>query len=59
MPRFRAARPTTIAAPPAPLDAELSLYDRRARALARVWPLLSTSIPTRDIVESYLAEVLP
>ena len=59
MRRFRAARPTTITAPPAPHEPELTLPERRARALARIWPLLSTSIPTHDLVESYLAEVLP
>jgi len=57
--RFRPARPATITPPP-PVenDVELSLHDRRARAFRRVFPLLSTSIPTRDLVESYLDEVL-
>jgi hypothetical protein len=35
-----------------------TIYAIRARAFARVWPLLSTSIPTREIVESYLADVI-
>jgi hypothetical protein len=58
MRRFRAARPTT-AVPAAARDAAaLTLLDRRARAFDRVWPLLSTSIPTHDLVESYLDDVL-
>jgi hypothetical protein len=58
MPRFRAARPATAVPAVAPDAAELSLHERRARAFARVWPLLSTSIPTTDLVESYLDDVL-
>lgn len=56
--RFRAARPTTAVPAAAPDAAALSLLARRARAFDRVWPLLSTSIPTSDIVESYLDDVL-
>lgn len=56
--RFRAARPTTAVPVVARDVAELTLLGRRARAFDRVWPLLSTSIPTRDLVESYLDDVL-
>jgi hypothetical protein len=31
--------------------------ERRARAFARVWPLLATSIPVEDIVEAYFDEL--
>ena len=60
MPRkIRLSRPDTsavavVAEPPV----ELSLQDRRALAFARVWPLLPTSIPTRDLTDSYLDDVL-
>lgn len=36
----------------------LSLEARRARAMERAWPLLATSVPTRDILESYLNDVI-
>jgi hypothetical protein len=55
--KFRAARPAQLVAAPDP-EVELTLFERRARAFRRVWPLLSTSIPTRDLVTSYLDEVL-
>jgi len=58
MPRFRPARPATLVVPAAQLDAERSLQERRATAFRRVFPLLSTSIPTADILSSYLDEVL-
>lgn len=57
--RRKPARPVTITPPPQlPSGAQLTLTERRARAMARVWPLLSTSIPTSEIVTSYLDEVL-
>jgi hypothetical protein len=36
---------------------ELSQLDRRARAFERVYPLLSTSIPTSQILASYRHEI--
>jgi hypothetical protein len=56
--RFRTARPSTAIPAPTHDDVELTLFERRARAFRRVFPLLSTSVPTADIVESYLDEVL-
>lgn len=53
-PRRRPADPIRIA--PAPLPDPLAV--RRAAAFARAWPLLGTSVPTADIVESYLSDVL-
>lgn len=59
MPRkLRLTRPPTSAVAIVPEPVELSLFDRRARAFARIWPLLSTSIPTRDLVDHYLDDVL-
>ena len=57
--RLKPVRPVTLVpAPPVPSAEQLSLYDRRARAAARAWSLMGTSIPTRDILSSYLDEVL-
>jgi hypothetical protein len=57
--RLRPTRPTTVVPTVVPPeDVELTLHERRARAFTRAWPLLSTSIPTRDLVASYLDEVL-
>lgn len=58
MPRFRAVRPVSAVPAAAAREHELTLSGRRARAFERVWPLLSTSIPTTDIVASYLDEIL-
>lgn len=58
MPKFRVKTATTVTPAPLPLGIEATLHERRARAFARVFPLLSTSIPTADIVTSYLDEVL-
>jgi len=52
MARRRPAPVTLVAAPAAD-----PLAERRALAFARVWPLLSTTIPTSEILESYLADV--
>lgn len=58
MPRFRPFRPALVAAAPVQLAAGSTLVERRARAFRRVFPLLSTSIPTADVLASYLDEVL-
>jgi hypothetical protein len=41
-----------------PEPVELPELDRRARAFDRVAPLLTTTVPTRHIVDSYLDDVL-
>jgi len=46
--------PVQLVAAPAPDP----LATRRALAFARAWPLLGTTIPTADIVASYLDDVL-
>ena len=59
MPKFRVTRPVT--APVAivrPEPVVLTLHERRAHAAARVLSLMLTSIPTRDLLDSYLDEVL-
>lgn len=43
------------ALPPAPVD---PLAARRAVAFERAWALLGTSIPTTDILSSYLDDVV-
>jgi hypothetical protein len=60
MSRWRAVRPATTEILPRETAAELplSLPDRRARAATRAWRLMATSIPTREILESYLDDVL-
>lgn len=37
---------------------DLTLGNRRRRAAERAWALMPTSIPTRDILDSYLTDVL-
>jgi hypothetical protein len=54
MRRRRAALPTTRLASPQ----GLSLPERRARAMERAHALMGTSIPTRDILASYLNDIL-
>lgn len=56
-PRKRAAWPSTRI-PPQPPAPALSLGDRRARAAQRAWALMATTIPTRDILASYLDDIL-
>ena len=59
MVRRRATLPTLppqVEAGPAQPVA-LTLADRRYRAQARAWALMGTSIPTRDILASYLSDV--
>lgn len=65
MPRFRVTKPSTAVVPRhagtwngAQLDVVMTLDDRRANAFRRAFPLLATSIPTADILASYLDEVL-
>lgn len=63
MKRLWATLPTTQAQPTSQTQTQpeaepLSLYDRRARAMKRAYPLLATSIPTRDVLDSYLNAVL-
>jgi hypothetical protein len=59
MPRFRATRAVSAVPAAAVREHELTLSERRARAADRAWLLLgTTSIPTTDIVESYLDEIL-
>ena len=53
----RKPAPITLAAP-APAKAPDSLFDRRARALTRALALFGTSIPTHEILASYLDDVL-
>jgi len=53
----RKPAPITIATP-TPAKAPESLYDRRARALSRALALFGTSIPTHEILASYLDDVL-
>jgi hypothetical protein len=50
-------RPDAVTLAPAPPPPD-PLAARRAAAFARAWPLLGTSVPTADIVESYLSDVL-
>jgi hypothetical protein len=50
----RRPRPVTLA----PRPVEDPQTSRRRAAFDRAWPLLATSIPTADIVESYLLDVL-
>jgi hypothetical protein len=60
MRRRRATLPTTQAQPasqPATQERD-DLGARRARAMERAYPLLVTSIPTRDVLDSYLNAVL-
>jgi len=55
--RWRATRPAQIE-PPRSWPAEsMTDVERRARAFARVYPLLSTSIPTAEILRSYHDEL--
>ena len=56
--RFLAARPSTAVPVVVADDVELTLHDRRARAADRAWLLMPTSIPTSDILASYLDDVL-
>ena len=56
--RWRAATPSTQLPELAQLPAGLSLEARRARAQQRAWALMGTSIPTRDILGSYLNDIL-
>ena len=65
MTRWRATRPTTEithtrAGEPVVvrhLGRDLSPDDRRARAFESVYPLLSTSIPTAQILDAYRREL--
>lgn len=56
--RRAATLPTTQLPQLAQLPAGLSLDERRERAAQRAWALMATSIPTRDILGSYLNDVL-
>jgi hypothetical protein len=62
MRRRRATLPTTslqLAQPQLATTVELlTVGNRRRRAADRAWSLMVTSIPTREILASYLADVL-
>jgi hypothetical protein len=53
-PRRRPAAVTIVPPTPGPDP----LAQRRALAFARAWPLLITTVPTADIVATYLDDVL-
>jgi hypothetical protein len=55
--RRRAQLPTTQLPQLAQLP-QGPLGERRARAQQRAWSLMATSIPTRDILRSYLDDIL-
>lgn len=56
--RWRRATLPTTQDPTTQEPPALSLNDRRARAMKRAHALMATSIPTRDILASYLDDIL-
>jgi hypothetical protein len=57
--RYRVKPPSQAPSVTAVQDAQpLPLAQRRARAAQRAWALMPTSIPTRDILSSYLDDIL-